>query len=647
MNFRRDINGLRAIAVIGVILYHFNANMLPGGFAGVDVFFVISGFLMTNIIFRGLATDTFSLPRFYLARAKRIIPPLLILCCALLLFGWMFVIPPDFQVLTKHIHKSLNFLSNITYWQESGYFDVDADQKWLLHTWSLSVEWQFYIIYPLLLLMVKRVVKNALIPRVMLAFSAVGFIACIYVSWYWPNSAFYLLPTRAWEMLLGGVAFLYPKKLSAHSQTWLFRIGITLIIASYILLDSTNMWPGYLAAVPVLGTMAVIMANQGNNLLSNNTIVQLLGRTSYSTYLWHWPILVALSYYYVELSLLNIVSGICASIVMGWLSYTLIEKRVGKHTGVNVLFTLLYLGIFSMTFSSMSSQYLANEINFSIPNSVKESIKRAPADCFDKKDTLTSQTWLCSLGDDSALETDFIVMGDSHMYSQLPTFNAFANAHKLKGQYAGFSGCPPLLGVHPQRSDQDKKSCFALNNKLFDYVKEKAINRVFLSARWSYYTELGYNGTGKMVYLSPQKVGSKDRDSSFETFKAGVAQTIKRYNDIGVSPLVVLQVPQQKQRPEKLYYTAYLQDSPLSSLAQNSISVRDHNALQKRVNQVFKQLAASDDYTLTIIDPIDTFCDAVSCMVGSDAVSYYFDEDHLSESGAMYLLPQLTDAVIF
>ncbi|WP_017221073.1 acyltransferase family protein [Moritella dasanensis] len=647
MDFRRDINGLRAIAVIGVILYHFNANILPGGFAGVDVFFVISGFLMTSIIFRDLTNDIFSLPVFYLARAKRIIPPLLILCCALLLFGWMFVIPPDFQALTKHVHKSLNFLSNITYWQESGYFDVDAELKWLLHTWSLSVEWQFYIVYPLLLLMVKQLVKNILIPRVIIACSAISFIACVYVSWYWPNSAFYLLPTRAWEMLLGGLAFLYPRKLSANSQKWLFRIGIMMIIASYILLDSANMWPGYLAAVPVLGTIAVIMANQGNNLLSNNSTVQLLGRTSYSTYLWHWPIFVALSYYYIELSLLHIASGISASIFMGWLSYTLIEKRAAKYKGMNVVFILLYLGVFSITFSSISSKYLANEINFSIPNSVKASIKRAPAACFDNKDALTSQTWLCSLGDDSASDTRFIVMGDSHMYSQLPAFNALASRYHLKGQYTGFSGCPPLLGVYPQRSDQVEKNCFKLNNKLYDYVKDNAINRVFLSARWSYYTEFGYNGTGDMVYLSAKKVGRKDQRNSFETFQTGVKETIKRYNDIGVSPVVILQVPQQKLRPEKLYYTAYLQDIPLHSLAKNSISIQDHRALQQRVNNVFKELAESDDYALTIVDPVDTFCNRKSCIVGTATVSYYFDKDHLAESGAMYLLPQLINAVNF
>jgi len=646
MDFRKDINGLRAIAVIGVIFYHFNANMLPGGFAGVDVFFVISGFLMTSIIFRGLMKDSFSLSRFYLARAKRIIPPLLILCLALLLFGWMFVIPPDFQLLTKHIHKSLNFLSNIAYWQESGYFDVDAKQKWLLHTWSLSVEWQFYIVYPLLLLFVKRIVSDIIIPRVILISSIVGFIVCVYVSWYWPNSAFYLLPTRAWEMLLGGVAFLYPRTGSVHSQKWLFRIGLTMIIASYVLLDSTNMWPGYLAAVPVLGTMAVIMANQGHNLLSHNRVVQFLGRTSYSTYLWHWPILVALNYY-VELSLSHMLLGICASIFMGWLSYTLIEVRASKYKGVKVLFILLYISIFSMTSSAMSSKYVANEMNFSIPRSVKESIKRAPAACFDKKDTLTSQAWLCALGDDSALDTSFIVMGDSHMYSQLPTFNALANANQLKGQYVGFSGCPPLLGVHPQRSDQDEKSCFELNEKLFNYVKDSGINNVFLSARWSYYTERGYNDSGNIVYLSPQKAGHKDQHSSFETFKAAVALTIQGYNEIGVTPFVVLQVPQQKLRPEKLYYTAYLQNSPLTSLTKNSLAVSEHNRLQKRVNEVFTQLAASDDYRLTIIDPVDTFCDKGTCMVGTESVSYYFDEDHLSESGAMHLLPQLTDAVIF
>ena len=156
MQFRKDINGLRAIAVIGVVLFHFNPSWMPGGFAGVDVFFVISGFLMTKIIFRGLEQDSFSVLKFYVARANRIIPALSLLCLVLLSVGWLFLSPLEYRALGKHIVSSITFISNIIYWTESGYFDAASQGKWLLHTWSLSLEWQFYIIYPLILVAMKQ-----------------------------------------------------------------------------------------------------------------------------------------------------------------------------------------------------------------------------------------------------------------------------------------------------------------------------------------------------------------------------------------------------------------------------------------------------------------------------------------------------------
>ena len=156
MKFREDINALRAIAVVAVVIFHFNHAWLPGGFAGVDVFFVISGFLMTMIIFKGLEKDTFSILKFYGARVRRIVPALVALCFALLVFGYLLLSPLDYLILGKHAAASLTFTSNILYWTEAGYFNDDSIEKWLLHTWSLSVEWQFYLVYPLLLVGLKK-----------------------------------------------------------------------------------------------------------------------------------------------------------------------------------------------------------------------------------------------------------------------------------------------------------------------------------------------------------------------------------------------------------------------------------------------------------------------------------------------------------
>lgn len=151
MQFRKDINGLRAIAVCAVVLFHFNAPWMPGGFAGVDVFFVISGFLMTGIILRGIQEKNFSLMKFYVARANRIIPALAVLCLVLLVVGWFHLTPMEYKTLAKHVVSSITFYSNHVYWGEAGYFTAASNEKWLLHSWSLSVEWQFYIIYPVIL----------------------------------------------------------------------------------------------------------------------------------------------------------------------------------------------------------------------------------------------------------------------------------------------------------------------------------------------------------------------------------------------------------------------------------------------------------------------------------------------------------------
>lgn len=159
VNFRYDINGLRAIAVLVVVIFHFLPTYLTGGFVGVDVFFVISGFLMTSIIFNGLANNKFNLFKFYVSRANRIIPALGVLCLILVILGWFFLPPTEYKSLGKHIVGSITFLSNIFYWQESGYFDASSHEKWLLHTWSLSVEWQFYIIYPVILLILNKFIN--------------------------------------------------------------------------------------------------------------------------------------------------------------------------------------------------------------------------------------------------------------------------------------------------------------------------------------------------------------------------------------------------------------------------------------------------------------------------------------------------------
>lgn len=293
MKFRTDINGLRTYAVLAVIIFHFNKSWLPGGFAGVDVFFVISGYLMTSIIFRGLEKQSFSLWKFYSARIRRIIPALLVLIIILMIFGYLFLAPIPYADLAKHSSGSLLFISNIMYWLESGYFDASALEKFLLHTWSLSVEWQFYMIYPIALIVLVKIFSVKTLKKILLAGTILAFLFAVYASFKWSTASYFLLPSRIWEMLLGGVVFLYPLKLSnaKHKHT-LELLGLALIVISFFIISENTVWPGYMALLPTMGAFILLQANNEKSLFTNNQIAQKIGLWSYSLYLYHWPIIV-------------------------------------------------------------------------------------------------------------------------------------------------------------------------------------------------------------------------------------------------------------------------------------------------------------------------------------------------------------------
>lgn len=197
MQFRKDINGLRSIAVIAMVLFHFSPQWLPDGFAGVDVFFVISGFSMTGLIFRGFEQGNFSISGFYIARANRIIPALSAVCVTLLFFGWFYLNPIEYMRLGKHVASSVIFGSNILYWAESGYFAAASRENWLLYSWSLSVEWQFYVLYPIILVIMRKVLSITAIKMSIVFGTIAGFAFGASATSLWPDASYYLLPTRA------------------------------------------------------------------------------------------------------------------------------------------------------------------------------------------------------------------------------------------------------------------------------------------------------------------------------------------------------------------------------------------------------------------------------------------------------------------
>ncbi|WP_165312568.1 acyltransferase family protein [Vibrio ziniensis] len=641
MHFRYDINGLRAIAVIAVVLFHFNPAWVPGGFAGVDVFFVISGFLMTGIIFRGLESDDFNLFKFYVARANRIIPALAVLCLVLLVFGWFYLVPPDYQALGKHVASSMGFLSNVVYLRESGYFDAASHEKWLLHTWSLSVEWQFYILYPIALVAFKKFLSLENLKRLIVIGTVLGFVLSVVVTMKLPNSAYYLLPTRAWEMTMGAVAFLYPWRLSERQKKLSELIGLALIIVSYAFVSSDVPWPGHFSLFPVLGAYLIIVSNQQSSLVTNNKAFQYLGKWSYSIYLWHWPIVVVGFYFYSEH--FEFV-GIFLSIVLGFLSFHFVERvkfpsfeKWLDAIKVKPLYLALIasgLGYFVLT--SNPNQYL-----FPMKVSVLESIERKPYACFDKNMMHESEDVVCKLteGDRSIL-----AIGDSHSYSSLPAVETLAKNNNLSLYYTGFSGCPPILGVSPIRGDQHLKDCKILNDRAVKFAVDRQVTKVFLAARWTYYTEGTYSKNG-VQYLSIAS-DKKSREVSKRALITGLDATFKAYFDHNIDVILMLQVPMQHSDPDEIFYRSLLNGKVIiSKLGKNSISLEEHVRFQKETNHLIETVANKYP-NVTIYDPTSDMCLDDHCLVGNEDVSYYFDDDHLSILGASKLVEPLSKILV-
>lgn len=326
MRFRDDINGLRAVAVIAVVLFHFKSSLLPAGFAGVDVFFVISGYLMTSAIFPKVVSGSFFLRDFYVSRVRRLVPALVALCAVLLFWGYFSLLPIDYKQLGKHVVGALFFFSNFIFHGESGYFDSSSHLKWLLHTWSLSVEWQFYMIYPLLIMGVVKLFGARCGKGSIALLAALSFVFAVWASYALEGFAYYMLPTRAWEMMAGGLVFLYPSKMRGAAKASAALLGLLSILCSFLFLDSNMAWPGLWTLVPVIGTCLVIAAGCTGSILSENAVVSWLGKTSYSTYLWHWPICVYLYGNGLSQNAQAVAFGIVLSFVCGFVSYVMVEN---------------------------------------------------------------------------------------------------------------------------------------------------------------------------------------------------------------------------------------------------------------------------------------------------------------------------------
>lgn len=616
MLFRKDINGLRAIAVLAVLVYHFHPAWLPGGFAGVDVFFVISGYLITGIILRGLEGGTFSLLTFYRSRAQRIIPALAALCAVLLAGGWFYLLPLDYSALGKHVAASLGFVSNIVYWQEAGYFTANAHEKWLLHTWSLSVEWQFYLLYPVALLILSRLTGRDQLRWWVLAACVGGFAACLFAAQRWPEPAFYLLPTRAWELLLGGVACLFPLRLKAVQQRLLEGAGLVLIVASVSLIEVRQAWSAELVLPAVLGTWAVIAAARPDSLITANPLAQWLGSLSYSLYLWHWPVVVLMNYAGWLDDTANVVLGMGAALVLGMASWWLIEKPTGaarqiptwKFATVSTTITLLLVG---GTLISLSKGVVLNQRSISVSDKarfIQAYVDRQHAlyePYWLKCDAFSAMTQRGEPGIDPSCTRaqgtgGVLLWGDSHAQALSLGLRTLL-APGMPFYQVTSASCPPSLTRPEPRGDVGRACAYA--------------------------TDLAWQSIER---LHPDTVVMAQKDNHDKTAWNDIAARLKRY---GVRHVVLVgPVPQ---------WTPSLP----SVIASRHWGLNEAYIRDPALN---RHIMAVDQATRRLIDPasvqfvslIDQLCRADACLARLDSANalLQIDDGHLSSEGSLYVV---------
>ncbi len=358
MQYRAEIDGLRALAVLPVILFHAGFEWFSGGFVGVDVFFVISGYLITTIIISEMTEGKFSIVNFYERRARRILPALFFVMAACLPFAWLWLTPADLKGFGQSLVAVSTFSSNILFWQESGYFETAAELKPLLHTWSLAVEEQYYILFPIFLMLTWRLG----IKWVLLLLSIVFFISLGVAQWgayNSPSAAFFLLPTRGWELLVGVFAAFYLKyrpHLKSHILNQaLSLLGFGMIAYSIIAFDKTTPFPSLYALIPTIGTGLLILCavpkTYVHKLLSLKFIVG-IGLISYSAYLWHQPLIAfARHRSFGEISELILITLCLASLVMAWFSWRFVEKPFRSKTKVSGRLIFKFSIIFALFFS--------------------------------------------------------------------------------------------------------------------------------------------------------------------------------------------------------------------------------------------------------------------------------------------------------
>ncbi len=613
------------------------------------MFFVISGFLMTGIIVEGLDRGRdglfIQLMRFYWARARRIIPALAALCASLLFVAW-FVLPPlDYKTLATHSLAALAFLSNIKFWLEAGYFDAASHDKWLLHTWSLAVEWQFYILLPLLMMLGWKCKPSRKVTAGLLAVGLIASLtASVILTPKYPNASFYLLHTRAWEMFSGGLVYLLAMRaiINARLKAILELVGLGAIAVSVVFFDANTTWPGAWAMLPVIGTAMVLTAARTHSIWTGTKAAQWIGEISYSLYLWHWPVVVAIAYAEMRHDPAAITLGLVMTVILAWGAYRLVERPARNG--------LSYAGwkpaVIGLTAAMLVVAVPAGVVR--LQGGVKGRIAQNIEAVFAEAENVNPRHIECHRDAPADVpgctyggeKLGAIVIGDSHAGAVIRSIEkAMGNPdqHVLDWTYAS---CPTLAGVHkidPKYGDY----CGAFVNKAL--VKQKSLGKapIIIVNRTSV-AVYGPNEIGLETYFGKpavyfDKLYNTATPEFLAEFRRNLIDTACQFAQS--RPTYLLRpIPEMKLNVPKTMGRALF----FGKERKVSISLEEYKQRHAFVWEA--QDAAHAKCGVQILDPLPYLCSHGRCEGAKDGIPIYSDDDHLSERGAELLIPLFSKA---
>jgi peptidoglycan/LPS O-acetylase OafA/YrhL len=651
--YRRDIDGLRAIAVTSVVFYHAGLWPLSSGYVGVDIFFVISGFLIGGILNREIRSGSFSFARFYARRARRILPALLtvtILVCAASLF---LMGSRELRQTGLSAATALVGISNVYFWWSTNYFAPAAHLNPFLMTWSLGVEEQFYIVFPFVLMALSRLSQKAS-AIVIALLSILSFIICVAVTAYNPTAAFYLIPMRAWELGVGALlALLWPRithltSVAAHNMIGIAGLAATIIAC--LVFDDATPFPGVAAALPVAGTVALLIAERGwvNRVLLSSRPMVGIGLLSYSWYLWHAPVMALLRLVTFGNAT---VAMLCAmafmSLAFAYLSWRFVERPF-RHAGAQDGPTLRRYGV-------AMALCLALPVAFALGRGLPQ---RLGTHGMAVERTLSQgrgNPCLVSYGvtEPSPVpgcsppvapgRRGAILLGDSHAGALGQALGALAAAQGVGFHQYEKSSCAPLLGAtrampkYPEHGAQ----CAAFNETMFRRIgADKTIDTVILAGFWSASFQ-GEANDGTLIGTTPGMGGSQA-----EILRTALVRTIDRYRAAGKRVVLLGDVPLMRFDPGKEAIGDIL---PVRDRLRHWLGVpadvRDGYAGRRwlrpttQADTIVAQVA-TETPGVTYFAPADRLCDATRCIYGAD-IPNYIDFQHLSKPGAAYALADL------